>query len=90
MVLRDKYEVGERLGAGGMGTVYRARHLVFGETRALKLLARHVAQDGGYLARFRAEAALARRLDHPGAVKVEAHAEDAAGNVEKNRHVLTR
>src|SRR5262249_7225092 len=35
MVLRGKYEILAKLGAGGMATVYRARHLAFNEVRAI-------------------------------------------------------
>ena len=38
MVLRGKYEILGKLGAGGMAAVYRARHLAFGEVRAIKVV----------------------------------------------------
>ena len=71
MVLRGKYEIVEKLGAGGMGAVYKARHLAFGEWRAIKFVGTHLLADERALARFRAEAVVARRLQHPNAVKVE-------------------
>jgi eukaryotic-like serine/threonine-protein kinase len=71
LVLRGKYEIVARLGVGGMGTVYKARHVAFGEFRALKVIAPHLAEDQAYLARFRAEAVLARKLEHPNIVRVE-------------------
>src|SRR6185436_11186476 len=39
MVVRGKYEVLEKIGAGGMAAVYKVRHLAFGEIRALKVVA---------------------------------------------------
>jgi eukaryotic-like serine/threonine-protein kinase len=57
------YEVLELVGRGGMGQVYRARHLGLGRTVALKLLA-HEA-DENLLARFREEARAVARLQHP-------------------------
>jgi serine/threonine protein kinase len=71
LVLRDKYEVLEKLGAGGMGAVYKARHLAFNELRAIKFVGTHLLSDERALARFKAEAVVARRLQHPNAVKVE-------------------
>lgn len=71
LVLRGKYEILEKLGAGGMGAVYKARHLAFGELRAIKFVGSHLLSDERILARFRAEAVVARRLQHPNAVKVE-------------------
>jgi serine/threonine protein kinase len=71
LVLRDKYEILERLGAGGMGTVYKARHVAFGEMRAIKVIDSHLIHDDEFLARFRSEAVLARKLLHPNIVRVE-------------------
>jgi serine/threonine-protein kinase len=71
LVLRDKYEILERLGVGGMGTVYKARHVAFGEMRAIKVIDSHLIHDDESLARFRGEAVLARKLLHPNVVRVE-------------------
>jgi serine/threonine protein kinase len=71
MILRGKYEILAKLGVGGMGAVYKARHTTFGEVRAIKFLGTHLAEDQAFLSRFRAEAVVARRLQHPNAVRVE-------------------
>jgi serine/threonine-protein kinase len=71
LVLRNKYELVQKLGAGGMGAVYKARHLAFGEMKALKVIGRHLLEDDAFLSRFRAEAVLARKLQHPNVVRVE-------------------
>ncbi len=57
------YEIIERLGAGGMGTVYRARHTDSGQVVALKVLRSDLAEDPLFLRRFQREAAIARDLD---------------------------
>ena len=71
MVIRDKYEIVEKLGAGGMATVYRARHLVFNELRAIKVVSSRMMEDENFLKRFRNEAVITRKLQHPNAVRVD-------------------
>jgi serine/threonine-protein kinase len=64
------YEVEEELGRGGMGVVYRARHLGLGRTVALKMiLASHLATPEDER-RFLDEARAAAALRHPGIVQV--------------------
>jgi serine/threonine protein kinase len=71
MVIRGKYEILSKVGAGGMASVYKARHLAFGEVLALKLVGTRLAHDPDFLKRFRNEAVITRRLHHPNAVRVE-------------------
>ncbi len=70
-VVRNKYEILGKIGSGGMATVYRARHLAFGEVRALKVVGSHLLNDEVFLKRFRNEAVVMRKLKHPNAVRVE-------------------
>jgi serine/threonine-protein kinase len=70
-VLRGKYELIQKLGAGGMGAVYKARHLAFGELKAIKVIGHHLTENETFLGRFRSEAVLARRLQHPNIVRVD-------------------
>ncbi len=58
------YRLEERLGAGGMGVLYRATDLKLGRAVAVKLLARHLVSDEGAKARFVREARAASALDH--------------------------
>jgi serine/threonine protein kinase len=71
MVLRGKYEILERVGRGGMASVYRARHRAFGEVRAIKVVGATLADHDDFLRRFHQEAVVARKLHHPHAVRVE-------------------
>jgi serine/threonine-protein kinase len=63
------YEVEALLGRGGMGIVYKARHLALRRTVALKMLA-PVYPDPAERARFRAEAEAVARLQHPNIVQI--------------------
>ena len=67
-----KYEILERVGRGGQGTVYRARDTGLDRIVAIKFLDQSVADDPGYLDALRREAQLAASLDHPNIVTVYA------------------
>ncbi|MDX2009193.1 MAG: protein kinase [Myxococcaceae bacterium] len=62
--------LGEELGRGGMGTVFRAHHRALGRDVAVKVLAPEVAQDADVRARFSREAHALARLDHPHIVRI--------------------
>src|SRR5215813_7629524 len=64
------YRLEERLGAGGMGLLYRATDLKLGRAVAVKLLARHLVTDATAKARFVQEARAASALDHPNIANV--------------------
>ena len=64
------YRVDALIARGGMGVVYRATHLALDRPAALKVIARHLADDPGFRERFLTESRLAARLDHPNVVPV--------------------
>jgi serine/threonine protein kinase len=66
----QRYRVDHVLGAGGFGVVYAATDVHDGSRAAVKVLSSRVMNMAGGADRFRREAELARRIDHPNAVKV--------------------
>jgi len=71
MIIRNKYEIIARIGIGGMGAVYKGRHLTFNEFCAIKVLNDSIVGDANYLQRFQTEAVVTRKLRHPNAVRVD-------------------
>ncbi|EME96620.1 serine/threonine protein kinase, partial [Streptomyces mobaraensis NBRC 13819 = DSM 40847] len=69
MLVAERYRLGELLGRGGMGEVWRGQDEVLGRQVAVKLL---LGDDGDDSAaqRFRLEAQTAARLNHPQVVSV--------------------
>ncbi|MBI3271271.1 MAG: serine/threonine protein kinase [Planctomycetes bacterium] len=65
-------ELLERLGAGGMGVVYRARQKGLDRDVAVKTLGKDAAAQGASAAEFLAEARIAAALDHPHIVPIHA------------------
>jgi hypothetical protein len=63
-IIAGRYELVRRLGAGGMGAVYEARHLLVGRRFALKLLHAEYAQQPSMLTRFQREARAAGSLEN--------------------------
>src|SRR5213078_4700925 len=69
-IIVGRYELGERLGVGGMSTVQIAFDRRLERDVAVKLLAEHLADDPLFVTRFRREALAAARLVHPNIVQV--------------------
>src|SRR6185295_19032142 len=76
VLFADRFEIERTAGAGGMGTVYRARDLREGGAVALKLLRQDRGEEG---LRFEREARLLAQLDHPGIVRSVDHGTTAEG-----------
>ena len=69
-VLDGQYQMEALLGKGGMGAVYRGRHILLGDRVAIKVLPPEVRTNSEWLRRFRREGQAARRFRHPNAVTV--------------------
>ncbi len=73
----SNYEILRRLGQGGMGVVYLARHVTLERNVAIKFLAGQLSSNPDYVNRFLREARAAARLNHPNIISVyDAGAED--------------
>jgi serine/threonine-protein kinase len=70
LVLDGRYGLLEPLGSGGMGIVYRAKHVQTGKIVAVKMLRTEHGQDPTFYARFVREAKIASQIDHPNVVGV--------------------
>ena len=71
------FEILDKLGRGGMSSVYKARDLVTGRLVALKIMPPKAAENAPMLERFRRESRTAVLLDHPNVVKGITAGEDA-------------
>ena len=68
--LAEKYLVEQLIKRGGMGSVYRGKHVMMDKTVAIKVLRPSLAGDDVVVARFSREAKAASRISHPHAVSV--------------------
>ncbi|HSQ23711.1 MAG TPA: protein kinase [Pyrinomonadaceae bacterium] len=68
--LDGQYQIEALLGKGGMGAVYRARHILLGDRVAIKIMPPEMRSNTEWLRRFQREGQAARRFRHPNAVTV--------------------
>jgi len=69
-VIAGRYRIDELVAVGGMGAVFRSRHLQLDKDVALKLLRPDLSNNAEVCARLQREARLSSRLDHPNCVRV--------------------
>lgn len=63
-IVGERYEIGRLLGAGGMGSVFEARHMLLGRVVAIKVLRPEIALHPQFAGRFLQEAKAAAELSH--------------------------
>ena len=68
--VQGRFKVEELIGQGGMGKVYRARHLALDRLVCLKMLKPALLEDPTLVGRFEREAKAASRLNHPNGIQV--------------------
>lgn len=78
-LLDGRYEVGKRVGEGGMSYVYLAKDVTSDQIVAIKVLSPRLKEDRSSVERLRREAGLAMRLDHPNVCRIFRLGETADG-----------
>ena len=65
-----EYEVDQKLGEGGFGSVYRVTHPLIGKVAAVKVLHRSYSSDPQIVSRFIAEARAVNQISHPNIIDI--------------------
>ncbi|MBC8507642.1 MAG: serine/threonine-protein kinase [Anaerolineales bacterium] len=81
------YQLVERLGQGGMATVYKAFEPALDRYVAIKVLPQFFARDPNFMQRFRREAKAIAQLRHPNIVPIHSYGEDAGITYIAMQHV---
>lgn len=69
-LIAERYEVFARIGAGGMGAVYKARQVGMDRSVGIKVMLREYTRDEKTVKRFKVEALAVSRLNHPNTVRI--------------------
>ena len=69
-VLDQRYRIESCIGAGGMGVVYKATHVIIDKPLAIKMLRADIASQPDVVKRFLLEAQLASKVKHPNVVDI--------------------
>ena len=81
----DKYEVLDKIGEGGMATVFKARHTTLGREVAIKVLHPHLASSERNRTRFEREAKAILAVEHPNILKIH----DYSGRDAESAWIIT-
>ena len=80
-VIDGKYRVEAFIAQGGMGAVYRARHILLGDEVVIKTLRSEMRHNAEWLKRFQREGKAARAFRHPNSVTVYDLSSDSGGMI---------
>ena len=80
-VIDGKYRVEGFIAQGGMGSVYRARHILLGDEVVIKTLRSEMRNNAEWLRRFQREGKAARAFRHPNSVTVYDLSSDSGGMI---------
>ena len=69
-IIANRYEILEKIGSGGMATVYKAKSQVLNRNVAVKILREEFTTDEEFIRRFNAEAQAVASHTHPNIVSV--------------------
>ncbi|MBI3421877.1 MAG: SUMF1/EgtB/PvdO family nonheme iron enzyme [Acidobacteria bacterium] len=87
-LLGGRYQLGELIGSGGMGEIYRARRTHIGDAVAVKVLRADVVGNEKTRQRFYREARAAAMLHHPNVVVIHDFGEDDGGAVGQIAYIV--
>lgn len=79
-LIEGKYEVIAKLKEGGMGSVFKVRHVLLDDVRVIKVMRPQIEGDADAQRRFQQEARLATSLKHPNIADLMDFSVDANGN----------
>jgi serine/threonine protein kinase len=88
VVLSGRYRIVKKIGAGGMGTVYLAEHLLLHKNVALKILHPKLLENQEAISRFDREVKASSRFQHPGVVQIFDAGEDVAASGAKLHYMV--
>ena len=83
-LLGNRYEIVEKVGNGGMATVYQAKDLVLKRYVAVKVLREEYTTDNEFIKRFNIEAESAASLTHPNIVSLYSNGINKGKNIKRN------
>jgi serine/threonine-protein kinase len=88
-VIAGNFRIEKLIGAGAMGSVYKAEQLSLGKQVAIKVLHQHLAHDQKLVTRFKREAKSASMLNHPNSIQIIDSGEDRDGTLFIAMELLT-
>jgi eukaryotic-like serine/threonine-protein kinase len=70
IIISDRFRIDKRIASGGMADIYLGEDIVLKRKVAIKILSPNYAGDRNFVARFKSEAGILTRLNHPNIVEI--------------------